>query len=486
MIFLPIALPVLIGAGIVRLLWPAPLSLSWRSLLTASVGAGVGFGICSCLYFLWLVLFGPRIAGLAIVEGSLCAAIVAAAILAARRNPGAASGAAAGQGPVWLTLAFTAAAAIAVLIFVLSSLTNPDGGWDAIAIWNLRARFLFRGGEWWRDAFSARIPWAHADYPLLVPGIVAMSWAFAGKDSTLLPVSIGFLFLAATAGVLIATLGILRGRIQALIAGTLLLAAGAFVQVSGYQYADAPRGFYILATLALLCLEDQYRGAPGLAGLAGASAGFAAWTKNEGLLFLAAIVLARAFALIRFQGARPAARQMSLFAAGLIPVLAVVGIFKVKFAPPNDLIAPHAGNSVAANLLDGWRYVTVVTAFVKQALTTGGFIVPVILVLAVYLYLVKARIHPTARMTVHTLGLTIALMLAGDFGVYQLLSYALDFQLRTSLDRIFLQLWPAALLAFFFVANTPQLEARFEEKPKTAKRPAKPPQRAAARKVTGA
>jgi hypothetical protein len=479
MILLVVAIPVLLGVAFVRVLWPAPVSMSWRSLLEASLGVGIGLGTCSCLYFLWLALAGPRMLGLVVVELVIIAAMIAAGIAAARRQRTAESAAPSARTPVWLTLVFLAVAVIAVLVFLLSTLANPDGGWDAFAIWNLRARFLSRGGEWWRDAFSAKLPWAHPDYPLLVPAVVAMSWAISGGDSALGPISVGFLFLAATAGVLIATLALLRGRTQALIAGILLLSTGTFTVLGGYQYADVPLASYILATLALLSLRDQYSSAPALSVLAGAMAGFAAWTKNEGLLFVVAVILARSFSLIRFEGRQPAARQMLAFGAGLIPVIAVLAVFKRGYAPANDLIASHAGNSIGGNLLDFWRYVAVLSAFGKEAISLGGFFVPIILVLAAYLYLVKSRTEPRLSVTVSTLVLTIGLMLAGDFGVYQLLSYSLQFQLTTSLDRVLLQLWPAVVFAFFFAVNTPQFHAEVAEKTKPAKRAIKPSRRAA-------
>jgi hypothetical protein len=256
MILLPVALAVLIGAALVLLLWPAPLRASMRMLAASSMGVGAGFGICSSLYFLWLIIVGPKILGLAILDVAILAAAAAIFMWKARRHPAPDTNPPQGPTPAWLTGSLLAAAALAILVFVLSSLRNPDGGWDAFAIWNLRARFLERGGEWWRDAFSAKIPWTHPDYPLLLPGLVAMTFAFSGSESTLGPVSIAFLFLVATAGVLVATLALLRGRTQAVLAGILLLSTSAFILLSGYQYADVPLSFYILATLAALCLKD--------------------------------------------------------------------------------------------------------------------------------------------------------------------------------------------------------------------------------------
>ena len=59
-------------------------------------------------------------------------------------------------------------------------------------------------------------------------------------------------------GVLVSTLGVLRGKAQALLAGTLLLGTASFVALSAALYGDVPLSFYILATLALLCLQDRY------------------------------------------------------------------------------------------------------------------------------------------------------------------------------------------------------------------------------------
>jgi hypothetical protein len=166
-------------------------------------------------------------------------------------------------------------------------------------------------------------------------------------------------------------------------------------------------------------------------------------------------------------------RQMTAFAAGSIPVLAVLAVFKIGFAPPNDLLAPRAQTSFAGNLIDMGRFITILTAVVQQSIALAGFLVPIIVVLAVYLYLVKPGVQQREEVTAWTLLLTIGLMLAGDLGVYQLLSYALEFQLRTSLDRVLLQVWPAAILAFFFFAKTPQLQAQIVEKRAPAKRASK-------------
>ncbi len=57
---------------------------------------------------------------------------------------------------------------------------------------------------------------------------------------------------------LIGVLGVLRGKTQAAVGGILLLGTAAFIALSAAEYGDVPLSFYILATLALLCLQDRF------------------------------------------------------------------------------------------------------------------------------------------------------------------------------------------------------------------------------------
>ncbi|HTS51413.1 MAG TPA: hypothetical protein VMH05_25875 [Bryobacteraceae bacterium] len=474
------------GFGLLRFLFPGQLRPSLHSALSLSVGAGIGLGIASCLYFICLALAGPKLWLLAIVEGAF---VVAAIALGWRAQAGGTELTwADGPPPArFLTVLFAAAAVLGLALFVIYSATKPHGEWDAWSIWNLHARFLYRGGELWKNAFSSRILWSHPDYPVLLPGLISLSWTLARAESTLAPISIAFLFTFATAGLLIASLGVLRGRVQACIAGTLLLGTVVFVQVGAMQYADVPLSFYILATIVLLCLQDRHPQDLRFTLLAGLSAGFAAWTKNEGLMFLIVVILARAIVVLRF-GARPAlVRQLGAIAAGLVFPLAVVAFFKLRLSPPNDLASTRPADMLK-HATDFGRWMTVLQGFGKEAFLFGqmavegevvrGFLIPISLVLLLYWFLVRFRVHQRDRSSVTTAALAVALMLAGDFAIYVLLPRDVNWQLSTSLDRIFLQLWPAGLFAFFMAANVPQLAAKpAPEKSKPAARRASKPQR---------
>jgi hypothetical protein len=486
MTLLYFALVCLIGVGLLRFLFPSPLRWSLHNALTLSLGAGIGMGIASCLYFFSLALAGPNLALLAAVEAAV---VIAAVVLASRAKPGASFWDwAPGPAPSrTLNILFWAAAAIAAILFITHSASKPHGEWDAWSIWNLRARFLFRAGDLWKNAFSNQLAWSHPDYPLLVPGLIAMCWSLMRSESTLAPIVVAFLFTFATAGILISSLGVLRGKAQAWVAGALLLGTMTFVEVGAMQYADVPLSFYILATLALVCLQDRHPEDLRFTILAGLTAGFAAWTKNEGVLFVLAVIAARAVAILRFGTRSALVKQIGALISGSVFPLAALAIFKLRYAPPNDLMSTKLAD-IIAHLTDFGRWVTVLQGFVTTAATFdrvgtalnfGSLLLPAALFL--YWLLIRFRVDARDRQPLATIAIALGLMLAGDMAVYGLLSNDVNWQISTSFDRLFLQVWPGGLLAFFLAANVPQLieKPAATEKVKPAKHPSKAKRRAA-------
>src|ERR1700756_3442048 len=105
--------------------------------------------------------------------------------------------------PNWLHRSLMASFAISILAALyatmLRALAHPHGdGWDAFAIWNLHARFFFRGGSQWNDGLSPLIPWSHPDYPSLLPAAIAHFWTYAGHETPAVPAFIGLAFAFST------------------------------------------------------------------------------------------------------------------------------------------------------------------------------------------------------------------------------------------------------------------------------------------------
>ena len=143
---------------------------------------------------------------------------------------------------------FGVVVAFAVVSAVAAYVAAPHGGWDAWAIWNQKARFLYRGDAGWMALLA--IDWSNPAHPLLVPMTVARLWAYAGGESTIVPATVAMVFGAA---IVTAVVGALDARCaRAWIAGSVLLAAGTFVQQIASQQADVPFAFFLVSTLIVL------------------------------------------------------------------------------------------------------------------------------------------------------------------------------------------------------------------------------------------
>src|SRR5579864_4292957 len=126
MIFVCIALVWLTGFSVARFLFPAPPRWSLHTVFLFSLGTGLGIGIGSCLYFLSLALAGPNL----LVLAGICVVVAAAAILPGIRAKYRAAALEWASGPAtpgYLTALFLAALALAITMFVATSLDKPAG-----------------------------------------------------------------------------------------------------------------------------------------------------------------------------------------------------------------------------------------------------------------------------------------------------------------------------------------------------------------------
>jgi hypothetical protein len=478
-VLLALVPPWLAAYLLVRWTWPLP-PTPWRTLFRVSLATGLALGLSSVTYFLWAVCVGPQHPGLPFAELVVFGLLAAVFARTARfpsggRKPPESSESQGAYAPRsgGLRLAFGLVLLCAVGVGGWNLWRHPHGDWDAWAIWNLRARFLFRGGEQWTAAFSPYISWSHPDYPLLVPGTVARGWTYAGRETMLVPRLIACLFGAATVGLLMAALALLRGPEQGYLGGLVLLATPSFLQQTTAQCADVPLGFFFLASVALFEVHDRGGTSLRLPLLAGLLAALAAWTKNEGSLFLAVMVLARILIVVRNRISRNAVRKLIAFGLGALPVLAVLVFFKLHFATENDLVAGQGWQAARDRILDIGRYVVIVMYFLAAILLIGP---GAVVVLAGYSWLVGRAPSGAGRRLPHAV-FVVAGMLTGYALVYlfapaPLVWYRdglkiifeptwqdLTWLMWSSLHRLLMQLWPTALLAFFLATATPE-EAR--------------------------
>lgn len=401
-------------------------------LFLAGCGAAVGLGIDSLLFFLFTV------AGIAGAVWLAEVPLVAAGVWLYWKSVPRAERRQSGGPRLSLATKIAGIALIVELVLMLVSFfdmsrVNPHGGWDAWSIWNLRARYLAGGEASWRYAVSKQIILQHPDYPLLTSSVIAHAWKYCDSMKAAVPITVALLFLLATVLVLVTGLAWLRSTLAGFCAGAMLLAVPAWTRLGAAQYADVPLGFYFLCTLALLCAS---RIDPRMAVLAGVTASLSAWTKNEGLLFTGLCVVVT---LVLF-----GPRRASMTLAGAVPVLLFVAWFKLRIAPGVDPMWHQSAGAMLAKIADGGRYARIAVEFAKGAAGVAELLVLALFGLALGF---KGNRETLACMAI------VGLMLVGYYGVYVVTPYPLEWYLRSSVDRLYIQLLPGFLFGWFYAAS---------------------------------
>ncbi|UCC82596.1 MAG: glycosyltransferase family 39 protein [Gemmatimonadota bacterium] len=460
---LALSIPVIGGCLLLYTFWPRERASRGDLPLILALGAGLGLGLSSAGFFVWLVGFGASKAYF-VVEVMGLAALLGLMVRRVRSeattdSQGALDRPTRGQFVSRLLGPGFAVSLIAALVtFGYRSATYPHGGWDAPTIWNLRARFLFRGADHWRDAFSDLLgTWTHADYPLLVPGAVARAWSFIASEPQAAPIMLGLLFTLATAFLLWGALTSLRSRAQGLLAGIVLLCCNSLIYEGANQYADVPLAFFMLATFVALALAGtlEERGS-GFVALAGLTAGLAAWTKNEGLLFVLALFIAQLLVIAHLRGWKQAVRRQSIMLLGLAPMLLLIIGFKWGVAPANDLLASLQPADIIDRLTNPWRLWFVLQSFGERFLALSGWLAAAPLVLLIYLLVVGWSEKGAERESLGTMLVTLGLVLAAYLSVYVVTPYDLAWHVDTSMYRLAFHGWPSLLFVYFLIVRIPE------------------------------
>ncbi|MFN7920159.1 MAG: hypothetical protein U0Q16_08685 [Bryobacteraceae bacterium] len=397
----------------------------WTRVWNAAAGLPLGLGVTSFLYFV-LTWAGVRSA---LPQVALEAVAIAAGVyLWLRRGPLARERAPAGVGYVWaLAIAAGIAWTLALAAVMTMSSALPHGDWDAWSIWNVRAKFLAGPGESWRHAVSPMFR-SHPDYPLLLSGAVARLWRFSGSMDASAPAALALAFGACVPAMLVSALAVVRSTSMGWVASLLLVSGAGWLVEIPSQYADVPLSAFILAAVAA-ALMDRYT-------VAGVLISCAAWTKNEGMVFALALVIA--CAALR----RDRIREVLLGAA---PGLIVVALFKAMLAPASEYgaHAPELG-----------RIVTILGSLWTETLNFGtGFAHPVIIAAALT---VGLRFTMPAYLSVNWMPAVAACVVQciGYLAAYLTTPADVAWQLSTSLGRLMAQMWPVLVLLLVAAMRT--------------------------------
>jgi hypothetical protein len=418
-----------------------------HDLFRLALGMGIAIGLSSECFF----------AGLVSGHSGLwlgCAVLLAAAIgvVVKRRTVGCifCQGAEDSRSAKWLACAFGLLLSVEFAVFAWASARSPRGNWDAWAIWNLRAHFLYRaGGTAWRDGFTEALAWSHPDYPLLLPAFIARTWTLLGRESAAVPIALGCFFTFGSVVLMASSIAILRGTRQCLLAGLALAATPVFFVQGAMQCADVPVAFFRLASLAALAVAYRFDNRVdnrGFAALAGAAAALDGWAKNEGLLWFGSLLIGLGWAN---------RRALVSFLAGSLPLLGPILFFKARVATSSDIFGAAGRSGMAARVLDPSRYLLIATEALKHVWTFGPLFLSPFVLLGVYLAVAGLRKANTDSPVIRAGVLASALTAAGYGAIYLLRPLDLRWLLDTSADRLLVQLWPGIVFLVFLAARAP-------------------------------
>jgi hypothetical protein len=268
---------------------------------------------------------------------------------------------------------------------------------------------------------------------LLLSSAVAAAWTFQGSTDPSIPQHVGLLFYLATILTVSATVSLIRGPVLGAIAGLLLTLTSGFVVEAVAQYSDVPQGFYFAASVSMLVLAAM-KGSVRSAALAGLLAGMAAWTKNEGVVFFVAFLVA---SIALFLRRRP------LLVATLAGAVAVAALVRWD----------NLASSWAGRAFDVSRSGDVLSTTASQFASLGtGLLHPALLLLLCVVLLGVRRSTPDpGQYIAPTLTLT---MIATDLAV--LAATPPDLQTSTA-GRLWIQVWPLLLFGAVLYLRTPVL-----------------------------
>lgn len=334
--------------------------------------------------------------------------------------------------------------------FVVQTLRQPAGATDAFTMWNVRARYLFSIRDDWASAFdrSFNTP----DYPLLLPAAVARCWRAMGVDTPVAPAAVAFLFTLAIILCLFGVLRDLRGRDQACLGIIGLLSAPMFIFHAATQYADIVMAYLMCATVGTLCVgKSLFPGEGRLLSLAGFLAGLAAWTKNEGVLFLLAVTVALSIVAWRNGGRSQMWADLRPHLLGLaLPCLALI-YFKVFVVPPSEFVSEQAGwMPMLEQLLELHRHIYLLQTGVSLFFffTLWPSVLPVIVILG---FCVGVHRRPEERAIAAYPALVLIQMCLGYYVVCIIGPHDFDTYVEHSAFRLLVQLWPLIMLLAFLV-----------------------------------
>ncbi|NLE64611.1 MAG: hypothetical protein GX606_01700 [Elusimicrobia bacterium] len=424
---LPLAISCLNGYLLLRLLLK-DLYCARDPLLLAMSGPA-GLGISGIVTFASLLMAGRLLPGLVIALHLGLAAVLTWSVLRMKKTT-------ITEKAPQVPAPITAGLGLLVLPTAFFAWLYPYGGWDAWSLWNLKARFLFLGGENWTGMFAPVMNSHHPSYPILLPLITAWHWCWGTGADHLTPRVLTCAITLMALGLLFSAIRRRTGDLLALIMTGWLGTLPFFVQMAGSQYADIWVGtFFLLAAVSLL--EFLRTKTPRLLIVTGAALAFMGFTKLDGILLGAITLIIGLYALRAIKPAGTLPALLLSFGAFSLPTIVWLLFF-----------VPHGQDSFINGLTSTTHPVTLLRFF-QVLIPSFGEIVslkwhglwPLLLIAGPFLVWKRGR---TAA---------IILSAMGTYLITVVLFYWINthdpaiWWVTTSFHRILFSFTPAAILA---------------------------------------
>lgn len=434
---------ILLGFWLIDLVWDS--AKKEHLAVKLSLAAAAGFGVSSLLAFLWIwsggsldryILIETTAALLLTVLGLSRRYRVFRSVVQPTRNL---------DGPAWFWRVIMGAGILLFMVHLISvGFQFPHGRMDAWTNWNVVSRFIYLGGDDWRNTFLRNFD--HPDYPLMMTISNAITWAHIGKNSIWGPISFHFLTALSTAGLLFSLVNVFKGTRQAYLAALLFVMQPSIAANAMSQYADFPLSYLTLAAggaLLLYFLTDDAR----LVILSGFFTGLSPWMKNEGFVTVGVFTLI--WGIVSFQKRRSIFREYLIGLA--IPIMVVI-LFKLFLSPPNDLVSGE--RNLLEQITDMERYVIILREAGVTLWNLGQGPIPLIGLIILYGALAGGSRQRVAGLW--TIGSVILFQLSAYFVVYLVTPHDLEWHLITSMNRLYSHVLPLVFLVFFVWIKSPQ------------------------------
>jgi len=223
---------------------------------------------------------------------------------------------------------FAGAITFEVLYAFFRTFIMPMEGYDAIAIYALKAKIFYLAGTIPYNFFSAFkdvVP--HIEYPLLIPLAEASFYTFLGSLNDLIVKVIFPLYYVSLLAVFYSILKRFLNRKESLLFTFLLATIPQVTDFATNGYTDLPFAFYCSSAIFYLYLWAREKHSPFII-LSFVLSALAMWTKAEGLLF----ALINAAVVIICMAKEKSLRQIGVIYAAISLFAVIAYLFLLKAA----------------------------------------------------------------------------------------------------------------------------------------------------------